>query len=103
MTLVLTTYLSASVDASLSRVLVHNSEGLVASKSLAFTVVPVDSTNMTILDSSEQAFSAELITQSSAVACGVTYSPQDDSHSGACTLPASGTAVMKVTSSGASC
>jgi len=85
---VVRTAVSASPDAMRSYVTLKNVSTITASSTVDFTVVPVDSTGLVILDASQIAYTAQLNAPGSTViACSVAYDAASDRHQGTCDPP----------------
>ena len=90
--LVVHAIISATPDAARSNVTITRAarQGMVASSTIEFDVVPIDSTGQIILDASDVAYSAKLVVikTAAAVACTVSYDATSDAHRGECSPPA---------------
>ena len=90
--LVVHAIISATPDAARSNVTITRAarQGMVASSTIEFDVVPIDSTGQIILDASDVAYSAKLVVIKTAavVACTVSYDATSDAHRGGCSPPA---------------
>lgn len=83
-------FVSATPDAQRSNVTLDDVSSFTASNAIGFTVVPVDSTGLVLLDASQVSYTANLIVSSTlqTLVCSVVYDTTVDSHRGECSPPA---------------